>query len=154
MTTDIHRLIQQHRISYEVSPYYVINYDHRDGASPRKVRVQAGFDIDLYGSGIDRDLSLSPDSEQALLTYRDLEEVARTIMQQVSAPQIVEILPFTSALYVLPSHRFRTEALLKIRITHGRGLDQPSGPFEEQALKALEERLQAFGATSGRGTTF
>jgi len=39
---DIHDVLERHQVRYEVHPYYV--------ASPKGQRVQAGFDVDLYGT--------------------------------------------------------------------------------------------------------
>jgi hypothetical protein len=41
--------------------------------------------------------------------------------------------------------QFRSEAVVRIRISHCRGLDQPSGSPEQHALKEVEEQLQALG---------
>jgi hypothetical protein len=41
--------------------------------------------------------------------------------------------------------------MLRIRITHGRGLDQPAGAPEERALKEIQEQLHVLGVKPGRG---
>jgi len=45
----IREVLEQHDTQYEVRPYYVVA-DHRPvGASPIVHRIEAGFDVDLYG---------------------------------------------------------------------------------------------------------
>jgi hypothetical protein len=150
MAPEIRRLIDQLHIFYEVSPYYVVNEIHKNNAVTIRQNVRAGFDIDLYGAGTGTGLKLSPDSEQAHLTLYDLERVARAITPRAADSQRIEILPGDGALYLDADHHFRPEAMVRIHITHSRGIDQPAGPFEARTLDAVQEQLRAFGVNSGR----
>ena len=149
MAPDLSRLIDQNHIFYEVSPYYVVNEIHKNGATIHR-NVQAGFDIDLYGTGIGTDLKLSPSSEQAHLALDNLKRLAQAITPQAADSQFIQILPGDGALYLDAGHHFTPEAMVRIRITHSRGIDQPAGPLETQALERVQERLQALGVNSGR----
>jgi hypothetical protein len=54
---------------------------------------------------------------------------------------LFQVMPFLDSL-VLDTHQyFQPEATLRIRISHTRGLDQPGGPSEEQALNGVREML-------------
>jgi hypothetical protein len=150
MGPDIRRLVDQHHIFYEVSPYYVVNEIHKNGAMTVHRNIQAGFDIDLYGTGIGADLKLSPDSEQAHLALHNLERVAQAIAPQAADSQIIEVLPGYGTLYLDAAHHLRLEAMVRIRITHSRGIDQPAGPLETRALETVQEQLRALGVNSGR----
>ena len=79
MAPDISRLVDQHHMYYEVSAYYASNEIHKSDAAIAHQNVQAGFDIDLFGTGAGTDLKLSPESEQAHLTLHNLERVAKEI---------------------------------------------------------------------------
>src|SRR5580658_8773339 len=100
MAPDIRRLVDQHHIFYEVSPYYVVNEIHKNNAVTIRQNVRAGFDIDLYGTGIGTDLKLSPDSEQARFTLFNLERVAQAVTPLAADSQLIEILPGDGALYL------------------------------------------------------
>ena len=113
--------------------------------------MQARLDIDLYGTGVGKDLNLSSDSDQVSLTVRDLQEVAEAVKPHQVDTQLIEVIPFETTLYLSPSHHLQPEALVRIRITHSRGLDQPAGPLETQTVNAIERQIQALGVRSSRG---
>ena len=152
MASDIRSLIGQHHVTYEVLPYYVVVDIHEKDAPTIYRKVQAGFDIDLYGTGVGKDLNLSSDSDQVSLTVRDLQEVAEAVKPHQVDTQLIEVIPFETTLYLSPSHHLQPEALVRIRITHSRGLDQPAGPLETQTVNAIERRIQALGVRSARGS--
>jgi hypothetical protein len=77
--SDIRKLIGQHHDTYEVLPYYVVIDIQRKDAPTIYRKAQAGFDIDLYGTGVGKDLNLSSDGDQVSLTVRDLQEVAEAV---------------------------------------------------------------------------
>jgi hypothetical protein len=154
MTSDIRDLIGQHHVTYEVLPYYVVVDVHKKDAPTIYQKVQAGFDIDLYGTGVSNDLNLSSGSDQVSLTVRDLQEVAEAVKPPKADSQLIEVIPFETTLYLSPSHHLEPEALVRIRITHSRGLDQPAGPLETQTVNAIERQIQALGVRSARGSVF
>ena len=43
--------------------------------------------------------------------------------------------------------------MLRIRITHQRGLEQPAGKAEQHALEEVEKELRRLGVVSGRPAT-
>ena len=53
----------------------------------------------------------------------------------------IEIIPYVDSLVLDTHEHFQPEVMLRIRISHGRGLDQPEGPPEEKALNAIRETL-------------
>jgi hypothetical protein len=130
---DIHDVLERHQVRYEVRPYYV---------APRtEQKVQAGFDVNLYGTLATWRLPLYGSEEgRGIVEY--FESVARKIQSKVGHLCTVEIIPESDSLILDPQHHFRPQAMLRIRISHDRGLDQPGGPAEEQALKAIRETLR------------
>jgi hypothetical protein len=69
------------------------------------------------------------------------EAVAREVQSKVGQQCTVEVVSYPDSLYLDTHHGFQPEAMLTIRISHSRSLDQPYGPAEEQALKAVLETL-------------
>jgi hypothetical protein len=150
MVADVRELVEQHHISYEVWPYDVVVDIHQQNAPAIYQKVQFGFDIELYGSGVDRDLTLFSGRDEFRQTLSALEAVAEAIKPQAPDGQHIEVIPFEANLCYLPSHSFRPEALLRIRITNFRGPNQPAGPLEVQTREAIEKQLQALGVKSTR----
>lgn len=138
---DIHEVLEAHHVRYEVRPYYVELDQRPAGAPPIHRRVQAGFDVNLYGA-LDK-MQLPPrHSEEARLVVNYFEKVAQEIQSKAGHKCTVEVIPNADSLALDTREHFQPEAMLLIRISHYRGLDQPEGPSEEQALKALEETLR------------
>ena len=137
MSDNIHELIEQHHAFYEVLPYYIVQEDRSQGTTKR---IQAGFDVEVYG--------IKPSHEQHpgrdyLLGSLVLEKLVERILPQIGESCSVEVTRFSSALIFDPKWQFQQEGMLRIRITH-KGLT-PGGEPEEYALKQIRERLQELG---------
>ena len=148
MSDNIHELIKQHHAFYQVLPYYIMVQimvqEERTPATTKTgattKRIQAGFDIDVYG--------IKPSREQHpgrgyVLGYVALEKLVATILPQTGESCSVEVIRFPSTVVFDPKRQFQEEGMLRIRITH-KGL-QPAGKPEERALKEIEERLHDLG---------
>jgi hypothetical protein len=46
---EVRRVIEDHQAFYEVTPYYVLFEERPPGGHPSSRRIQAGFDIDIFG---------------------------------------------------------------------------------------------------------
>jgi hypothetical protein len=102
--------------------------------------VKAGFDIDLFSEKDPAEAHPSPEYKrvyEALQTLKD--EIARDMRDSC----FVEVVPFNSTVYVDPKKNFQSKTLLRVRVGHGRGLEQPASTPEERALKKLQEMLLA-----------
>ena len=129
---DIHEVLERHQVRYEVHPYYI--------ASPIGQRVQTGYDVDLYGTLESWHLPLYVSQEgHSVVDY--FESLADEIQLKVGHQCTIEIIADSDSLTLDAQHHFRPQAMLRIQIGHDRGLDQPKGPAEEQALQAIRERL-------------
>ena len=129
---DILDVLERRQVRYEVHPYYV--------ASPKGQRVQAGFDVDLYGTLETWHLPLYGGEEgHGIVQY--FESIAQEIQLKVGHQCTVGIIADPDSLTLDAQHHFRPQGMLRIQISHDRGLDQPKGPAEEQALEAIRERL-------------
>ena len=143
-TTGIRELLEPFHVHYEVSPYYVLFNQHRVGAPPIEQRVQNGFDVNVYGALESEQLPLfHTEGAHTVISY--FESAAREIQSKAGHDCKVEILPYTNSLVLDTQQHFRPQGMLQIRISHARGLDQPEGPAEELALKAIRDLLQELG---------
>ena len=137
VSDNIHELVKQHDAFYQVLPYYILHEERTKGTTKR---IQAGFDIDVYG--------IKPRHEQHpgrdyVLGYAALEQLVGTILPQIGESCSVEVIPFPSAVVFDARRQFQEEGMLRIRITR-KGL-QAAGEPEERALKEIRERLHDLG---------
>jgi hypothetical protein len=144
MLSDVHEILKRHGARYEVRPYYILLDQRPVGAPPIQLRVQAGFDVDLYGA-LEKEQFPLFGSEGARMLVDYLKTVAQGIQAKAGQHCEIEIIPSTDSLSLDTHQHFQPQAMLRIRITHNRGLDQPEGPPEEQALKAIRETLRELG---------
>ena len=107
------------------------------------------MDDDLYFTGISHELRLSDSDGQMRLVVDDLQQAAQAILPNPSDSCAIQIIPFETTLILDTRNHLQPQALLRIRITHCRGLDQPAGPAEARTLKDVEEKLQALGVQAG-----
>jgi hypothetical protein len=137
---DIHEVLERHHTRYEVRPYYAELDQPSAGARPAEQRIQAGFDVDLYGTLETMQLPLFG-SKEGRMVVNYFETIAQRIQSKIGQHCTIEVIADTDSLVLDTHQHFRPEAMLRIRISHARGLDQPEGPSEEQALKAIQETL-------------
>jgi hypothetical protein len=141
---DVHAVLERYNVRYEVHPYYVVLEERPANAPPIERRVQAGFDVDLYGVLETEELPIFQ-SEGAHKVVGYFESIAHDIQSKVGQQCTVEIIPYADSLVLDTHQHFRPQAMLRIQISHARGLDQPAGPSEEQALQAIRETLDELG---------
>ena len=142
MSENVREVIQQRRAFYEVRPYYVALEERPNGAPAATRRIQAGSEIDVYGIKASLEPEPSPDY---VLAYTALQKMAETVLLHTSDHCSIEVIPLFSTVILDTRRHLQPEDMLRIRITHTRGLDQPAGASEESALKEIEEQLQALG---------
>jgi hypothetical protein len=138
-------LFLQYHVRYEVSTYYVVLEARSPGASPRERRIPAGFDIDLYATESDKGSVLSLENGELRKTLDELCAACREVIGPEGQNSTIEIIPSEETLVLDPSRHFEAEASVRIRISHLRGLEQPSGPSEEKARAAVVQRLHSLG---------
>ena len=143
-SADIHEVLERYHVRYEVRPYCVVLDERPTGAAPTEQRVQAGFDVNFYSALETSQMPLfRSEGVRSVVDY--FESVAQEVQLKVGQRCTVEIIPYTDSVVFDTHQHFRPEAMLQIRISHDRGLDQPAGPAEEQAPKAIQERLHQLG---------
>lgn len=60
MSENLQRVVKEYHAFYEVSPYYVMVEEKHGGHVANARRVQAGFDVDVYGVSNKSELELPP----------------------------------------------------------------------------------------------
>jgi hypothetical protein len=142
MTEILKALVKKYRVFYEVWPYQVlIEEAHGSPAATRRI-IQAGFDVDVCGLSNKDTTELPPPGDYAL-GYAELKKIVDTVAQHASEC-FIEVIPFPSTVFSEARENFRSEAQIRIRISH-RGIDQPVGLPEQHALEELERQLQGLG---------
>lgn len=143
MSEILQPLVKKYRVFYEVLPYHVvIEGGHGSPTASRRI-IQAGFDVDVHGLSNKDELELPPPGEYAL-GYGRLKKIAGTVPHDAGECSI-EVIPFPSTVFSEAREQFRSEAVLRIRISHHRGGDQPASLPEQRALEEVEKQLQGLG---------
>ena len=143
----IRELIKEHHAYYEVLPYYVLTDGGSGSPAGSTHRIQAGFDIDIYGARTDN--LLPSDSPKYELGYLELRKIAEETSHHIEESCSVEVISFPSSISFDTQNHFQSRAMLRIRISHWRGLDQPADQPEAHALQEVERELQARGIRLG-----
>lgn len=139
---DVQSWIRDRHASYEVSPYYLV-IDEGGGGGPTK--VQAGFDVDVYGVSPDDDRLVPAPAREYEFGYAVLQRLVAEVAREAAHSCSLEVMAFPGRM-VLDSHGYgKAKAMLRITISHLGPLDQPAGPPERLALEQLKTRLDALG---------
>jgi hypothetical protein len=147
MPGDIRQILDSHHCYVEVSPYYIVAEDRPARGAVTVRRVQAGFDVDIYG------VKMTPEPDppaEYWLVYNKLKEVADAVRHETERTCSVEVIPFGSTIVLDTRNHLQPMALLRIRVTHSGDMHEPAGAAEQQALRAVEAQLSALGVTAGR----
>lgn len=145
MSDNIRSLVKEHQAFYEVAPYYVLLEERHGNLPPTTRRIQAGFDIDIYGVETDKNKLELPQPDEYELGYEELKKMAEEVSHHISESCSLEVIPFPSEFVIDVRHHGNVEATLRLRISHCRGLDQPAGLPEQQALAEVEKQLHSMG---------
>jgi hypothetical protein len=146
VTKDVRSLVKEHHAFYEVIPYYVL-LDEKHGSLPAtNARIQAGFDVDIYGVNPDQELTPPGADLDYALGYAELQKIVEKVSNDTSGCCSLELIPFPSRIVVGGRTHAEVQGMLRIRISPRRGLDRAAaGLAEEQALKELERQLHQGG---------
>jgi len=141
----IRQLIEKHRACYEVTPHYVVLEERPVHAAPITRRIQAGFDIDIYGVRTSDESWPSPEYEFAC---EALKQLAETVLINARDSCSIEVIPYASTVILDTKMHFQRLGMHRITITHSSGLEA-FGAAEQHALKEIEEQLTALGIKAG-----
>jgi hypothetical protein len=70
--------------------------------------------------------------------------MAERVSQHTSDSCSLEVIPFPFVA-IIDGRDGKVEAIIRLRISHGRGLDQPAGMPEQRALEEVEKELDSMG---------
>jgi hypothetical protein len=143
MSTSIRSLIQEHHAFYEVLPYYEM-VQTNGGDSSASQKIQAGFDVYIYGVNIGNHVEM-PHPEEYALGHAELRKILEEISCFATDSCVLELFSFPSTVIFDVRDHGKVEVMLRVRISHCRGLDQPVGPAEEHALEEIKRRLESIG---------
>lgn len=146
MYKDLHELAKEHHAFYEVLPYNLL-LTEKHGSLPATNRtIQAGFDVDIYGLNLKKDLALPGPDPNYTLAHAELQKLAEKVSNAHSKDSCaVEVISFPSRIVLGGSSNKDALGMLRIRISHHRGLDRPADLPEQHVLKELEVQLQNLG---------
>jgi len=145
MSEDFRSLAQEHHAFYEVSPYYVL-LDERPVGLPATTRsVQAGFNVDVYGIRTEDTEPAMPPPQEYALGCAELQKIAERVSQHTSDCCSLKVIGFSSTAIIDSRNHGQVEAMIRIQISHERGLNQPAGSPEQRALQEVEKELKSLG---------
>ena len=153
MSKNIRQVIEKHRPFYEVEPYYVFLEEGHGTPAVKTRRIQAGFNVNVYGMKTSDDPGLPGLSPSYAVACASLLELTKTIQSHATDACSIEVIPFGSTAVLDTKSYLQPQAMLRIRITHQRGLEQPAGKAEQHALEEVEKELRRLGVVSGRPAT-
>jgi len=146
MANNIRDWAEKHHAYYEVSPYYIVVEEGHGSRAVSTRRIQSGFDIDICGATNGKGLSCpGPDYD---LGYADLHEIFES--HKASDSCAIEVIPFYGSVFLEARNNFQPQTRVRLRVSHSRGVDQPTGPAEGRVLADIEKQLQDLGIRSGR----
>jgi len=145
MSENIRRLAKEHHAFYEVLPYCVVVDEKHGSLSARTRRTQAGFDVDIYGVNINNELAPPGADPAYALACAELQKIAEKVSHHIGEPCAIEVISSPSTVALDARNHAKVEAMLRIRISHLRALDQPFGLPEQRALGEIENELRTLG---------
>ena len=86
-----------------------------------------------------------PPPQEYALGYAELQKLAQKVSQHASDSCSLEVIPFSSTAIIDSRARGQVEAMIRVQISHGRGLNQPAGLPEKRALEEVERELKSLG---------
>ena len=145
MADNISSLVKEYHAFYEVSPYYVL-LDERPVGLPATTRtVQAGFNVDVYGIRTEDTEPAMPPPQEYALGCAEIQKLAQRVSQQASDSCSLGVIPFSSTAIIDCRTHGQVEAMIRIQISHERGLNQKAGLPEKRALEEVERELKSLG---------
>ena len=146
MSKDVLELIKEFHAFYEVLPYNIVLTEKRASLPAMNRTIQAGFDVDIYGLNPKKELAPPGPDPKYNLGYVELQKIAEKVSDQHTKEFCsLEVFPFSSKFVLGGSSHNEVQGMVRIRISHHRGLDRPADLPEQQALKELEAQLRGVG---------
>jgi hypothetical protein len=142
MPENLQQLIKKDRVFYQVLPYYALIEEGHGSPTAAWRIIQAGFNIDVHGVSNKNELELPPPDDYAL-GYEGLRNIVDASHEASECS--IDVIPFPSTVLSEAREQFRSEAVIRIRISHHRGIDQPASISEQRGLEEVEKQLKGLG---------
>lgn len=101
--------------------------------------------MNLYGKAADHVSLFSDNHGELRETLHDLSAACQEVVANAAESSRIEIIPSEATLILNVRQHFEPEALVRIRITHSNGFDQPVSATEEKTLAGVTQRLESLG---------
>jgi hypothetical protein len=98
--------------------------------------------VDIYGARPNAELMPSPDYASG---YAALQTITEKVSLNARDCCSIEVIPFPSTLVLDTRNHHQAEAMLRIRISHYRGVHKPADLPEQTALREVENQLRNLG---------
>ena len=98
MANNVRDLLEEHHAFYEVMPYQIVLQEAHGTRAARTRRIQAGFDVDIYGTKTIGDPALPGLSTYYAHTCASLLQLVKTI--SCSDGCSIEVIPFRSTVFL------------------------------------------------------
>lgn len=151
MSDKIRSLIEEHHAFYEVLPFYALAEHGSPGRTAGAERVQAGFNVDIYGVRTADDEPVPLPAEEYGLGWEELQKIANSVSEYIDHSCSLEVIPFP-AVAIIDGRDGRVESLHRLRISHRPGTGRSVGVPEQRALNEVEKQLKAMGLAAKERT--
>ena len=101
MSKNIRQVIEKHRPFYEVEPYYVLLEEGHGTPAVKTRRIQAGFNVNVYGMKTSDDPGLPGLSPSYALACASLLELTKTIQSHATDACSIEVIPARQPFWTL-----------------------------------------------------
>src|SRR3974390_120975 len=112
MSDNLRSLIKEHHAFYEVLPYYLLLEERHGSSSVMTRRVQAGFDVEIYGVNIKDEFKVPGPDPHYALGYAQLQKIVEKASHRVDHSCYLEVIPFDST-FILDSRNQTVEAIIR-----------------------------------------
>lgn len=134
-------LARRHKIYWVTAPTHLRN---RQGEV-----VKVGFELYLMGTHDHPEHPPTAGCRECVKVYRHIRALARSILPTDRRDSYYWISHFDSALSY-PQFGGRADVVVRIKILHRKGFDQPIDDCQKRCLREMERNLEKLGAQKGR----
>jgi len=137
----IRELIEEHYAYYTTKCCHT-TLSSRKG-TVRRTRLHVGFRLALMSTSTAQESKMTRRGSPIITSLAtELQKIAKKSSHHSSDTCSIEAIPSFSSILFDAGKNLQPQAMMRIRVSHHRGLNQPAGPAEEHALGQIEKQLQ------------
>ena len=133
--TDLIEWIQQHKVCWELVPYYAIG---------RAGKIQVGFELDLFAQ-FESGAKPNPGCKQCEEVFHNLAEIGRLALPTDFRPTRYDFQQFDASFHLRTETKLKPEIQLTILIIHREGFFNPVDECERKCATEIQQRLKNMG---------